>query len=192
MPSKKFLILSVAISLLAHAFLISAMGLLDIRLGKPKPEAAMYVNLQEVQEVREDRSSSANGNPEVKESPASPATDLAAADAAEAEREPIALDSDDRRFAPYLKKIKRRIEDIWSYPPEAFAAKKEGVSTVAFSIDRRGRLMASKIIKSSGHEALDQGTINVIKMAAPYEPFPAEINLSRLHIQATFQYSFLR
>jgi len=188
MPSKKILILSVAISLLAHALLISATGLLDIRLGKPKPEAAIYVNLQE---VREDRSSSANGDPEVKESPASPATETAA-DAAEAEQEPIALDSDDHRFAPYLKKIKRRIEDIWSYPPEAFAAKKEGVSTVAFSIDRRGRLVASKIIKSSGHEALDQGTINVIKMAAPYEPFPSEINLSRLHIQATFQYRFLR
>lgn len=186
MPSKKILILSVAISLLAHALLISATGLLDMRLGKPKQETTITVNLQEAQEIRE---ALTKRDIKAQESPASPPAEVAASDAPE--QETIALDSNDQRFAPYLKKVKQRIEDIWSYPPEAFAEKKEGVSTVAFSLDSRGRLVESKIVESSGHEALDQGTINVIKAAAPYAPFPREINLSRLHIQATFQYRFL-
>ncbi|MDP2268357.1 MAG: TonB family protein [Deltaproteobacteria bacterium] len=187
MPSQKILILSVAISVLAHALLISATGLLDRRLGKPKLETTITVNLQEAQEIRSELT---HRNIEAKESPASEPTEATAGD--DLGQETIALDSEDQRFAPYLQKIKQKIENIWSYPPEAFAEKKMGVSTVAFSLDSRGRLVASKIVKSSGHKTLDRGTINVIKAAAPYAPFPPEINLSRLHIQATFMYRFLQ
>jgi TonB family protein len=186
MPSKKILILSVAISLLAHALLISATGLLERRQGKPMQEATMNVNLQEAQKIQAGLTARDLKAPE---SPASPPVEVTEGDVLE--QETIALDSEDEKFAPYLKKIKQRIEKIWSYPPEAFAEKKEGVSTVAFSLDRRGRLVGSKIVESSGYEVLDQGTINVINAAAPYAPFPRSINLSRLHIQATFRYRLL-
>lgn len=187
MPSKKILTLSVVISLLAHALLISATGLLDRHPGKPKQETTITVNLQEALEVRSELT---NRNIEAKESPASPPDEATESD--DPGQETIALDSEDQRFAPYLQKIKQKIENIWSYPPEAFAERKTGVSTVAFSLDSRGRLVASKIVRSSGHKTLDRGTINVIKAAAPYEPFPEDINLSRLHIQATFVYRFLQ
>ena len=186
MPSQKILILSVVISLLAHALLISATGFFDLRLGKPNQETTITVSLQEAQEVR---SGLAQRDNKAKELPTSQQSAVTGSNVAE--QESIVLDSKDQRFAPYLKKIKQKIENSWSYPPEAFAAKKEGVSTVAFSLDRSGRLVASKIVKSSGHETLDQATINVINTVAPYEPFPRSINLSRLHIRATFQYRLL-
>lgn len=190
MHSKKIIILSVALSLLAHALLISATGLLDGRPGKHKQETTITVNLKEAQEIlswvakREDKDKG-----KLKESPAAPPSGVTESDAAD--QETISLDSNDERFVPYLKKVKKRIEHIWSYPPEAFAEKKGGVSTVFFSLDSHGRLVESKIIESSGHVALDQGTMNVIKEAAPYAPFPPEITHSRLNIQATFQYRFL-
>jgi TonB family protein len=186
MPSNKILILSVTISLLAHALLISATGLLDKRSARPKPETAITVNLKEAPEIQPETAS----NDTKKEAPLPPPEEVAESDAAE--QETISLDSADERFVPYLKKIKQKIENIWSYPPEAFAGKKEGISTVLFSLDSRGILVESKIVESSGHEALDQGTINVINAAAPYAPFPPEITLSRLNIQATFQYRFLQ
>ena len=185
MPSKKIIILSVAISLLAHALLISATGLLDRLLDKPKQETTIIVNLKEAPEIRSEVTKR-----EVKESPVLPPEEAMESDVSE--QETISLDSNDERFVPYLKKIKQRIEHIWSYPPEAFAEKKGGVSTVSFSLDNQGRLVESKIIASAGHAALDQATINVIKAAAPYAPFPPEITLSRLNIQATFQYRFLQ
>jgi TonB family protein len=186
MPSQKIIILSVAISLLAHALLISATGLLERSLGKPKQAISITVNLQAAPEIRSEVTKKAS---KVKEPPAPPPAEATESDVSE--QETIALDSNDERFVPYLKIIKQRIETIWSYPPEAFAEKKGGVSTVSFSLDSQGRLVESKIIASSGHAALDQGTINVIKAAAPYAPFPPEITLSRLNIQATFQYRFL-
>jgi protein TonB len=189
MPSKKILILSVTISLLAHALLISATGLLDKRSGRTRPETAITVNLKEAQEIRPEATKN-DTKKEVLPTPLPPPEEVAASEASE--QETISLDSADEKFAPYLKKIKQKIENIWSYPPEAFAAKKEGISTVLFSLDSRGIIVESKIVESSGHEALDRGTINVINAAAPYDPFPPEITLSRLHIQATFQYRFLQ
>ena len=184
MPSKKILILSVVISLLAHTLLISATGLLSIRLGQREPETAIKVNLTEPQEMRTGpaREAKAIAAP-------APPVEIAADDPGE---ETVTLDSEDETFAPYLKKIKQKIEGIWSYPPEAQARKQEGVSTVVFSLDSRGKLVGSRIAESSGHAALDQGTIDVIRTAAPYEPFPRQINLSRLRIQATFRYRFLK
>jgi len=187
MPSKKIIILSVVISLIAHAVLISATGLFDKRLGNAKQETTITVNLQKAPEARSEPTRKESRS---KESPVSPPDEAVESDPPE--EETIALDSNDERFVPYLKKIKQRIERIWSYPPEAFAAKQGGVSTVSFSLDSQGRLVESKIIESSGHMALDQGTVNVIKAAAPYAPFPPEITLSRLNIQASFRYRFLQ
>jgi TonB family protein len=188
MPSKKIIILSMAISLFAHVLLLSATGLFERPLGKPKQETSISVNLKETPEIRPEVAKKKNI---VKEPPpASPLAEVAETEVSE--EETISLDSNDERYVPYLKKIKQRIERIWSYPPEAFKEKKGGVSTVSFSLDSQGRLVDSKIIASSGHAALDQATINVIMAAAPYAPFPQEITLSRLNIQATFQYRFLR
>ena len=186
MPSKKILILSVVVSLLAHALLISATGLLEIRLGKTDRERIINVSLPELQEAR---SEPVREMP-AEEAPASPPEAIVITD--DPGQDIINLDSEDEEFAPYLKKIKRKIEDIWSYPPEALAKRLEGVSTVVFSVNNRGKLVGSKILESSGSAALDQGTIDVIRTAAPYEPFPPQINLARLRIQATFRYRFLR
>ena len=108
MPSKKILILSVAISLLAHALLISATGLLDKRLGKPRQETVITVNLQEAQEIRSGLTKRDIKAPEL---PASPPAEVTESDAPE--QETIALDSEDQRFAPYLQKIKQRIARAW-------------------------------------------------------------------------------
>ena len=186
MPSKKILILSVVISLLAHALLISATGLLSIHLGQREQETAINVNLTEPPEKQTEPAKEAKAI----EAPAPPPVEIAADD--DPGEETVALDSKDEKFAPYLKKIKQKIEGIWSYPPEALARKQEGVSTVVFSLNSRGKLVGSRIAESSGHAALDQGTIDVIRTAAPYEPFPPQINLSRLRIQATFRYRFLK
>ena len=45
-----------------------------------------------------------------------------------------------------------------------------GVAEVVFTIDREGKVVASRIVRSSGHAALDQETIATVKRA---QPFPA-------------------
>ena len=59
---------------------------------------------------------------------------------------------------------------------------------IRFTIDANGSLSGYDVMTTSGSAVLDQGALAVVKAAAPYAPLPAEFNLSRLHITATFSY----
>jgi protein TonB len=44
---------------------------------------------------------------------------------------------------------------------------------LAFSLDRQGRLTASRIVHSSGSATLDQETLDLVRRAQPFPPPPA-------------------
>ena len=189
MSSKKIIILPVVISFIGHALLISATGLVDIRFGNEKKENIITVNLEEVAAPKY-RAKDKNQHTFV---PLPLTTEPETGDElSENSENTVELDSQDTEYATYLKKIKKKIENIWSYPRQAFEREKEGISTVKFSLDKSGKLLASRIIKSSGYDLLDKETMSAIRAAAPYESFPPDINFSRLHILATFHYSLLK
>jgi TonB family protein len=100
----------------------------------------------------------------------------------------VDLNNEKSRYFPYLRRIKQKIDNIWKYPGKAFAMGQEGITIVRFSIDKSGSVIASNIMKSSGAELLDHGVIEAVQSASPYEPLPADMKLSRLHIVATFHY----
>lgn len=60
------------------------------------------------------------------------------------------------------------------YP--AAAGGRTGVTRVAFTIDREGRLLRRAIATSSGSEALDAEALALIDRAAPFPPPPAELS----------------
>ena len=103
----------------------------------------------------------------------------------------VDLGSIDPRYTPYLKKIKTKIESIWVYPQAAFEQEEEGVAVVKFSISESGDLLASGIEESSGSNYLDLGALDVVRSAAPYDPFPRDFMLSQLNIVARFQYKLV-
>ena len=82
----------------------------------------------------------------------------------------------------------KKIENIWKYPQSAFEREEEGVTVLKFSINKSGALIATRIMTSSGFKSLDQDALHVVQLAAPYDSFPKEFDLSRLHIIARFQY----
>jgi len=67
------------------------------------------------------------------------------------------------------------IERNKRYPAKARAQRQHGVVHLAFSIDREGRLMSSRIARSSGSPALDEETLALVQRAQPFPPPPAEI-----------------
>jgi len=102
----------------------------------------------------------------------------------------VDLGSADAKYISYLKKIKRKIEVIWIYPQAALELEEEGTATVKFSISENGAILASGIVESSGSNYLDQGALDVVRSAAPYDPLPQEFQLSQLNIVARFQYKY--
>ncbi len=100
----------------------------------------------------------------------------------------VSLDSQELKYVSYLSKIKKKIEPLWIYPEKAQAIGLQGKLALYFSIVRDGRLDRLELLNSSGHALLDEQALKAIRGAAPYYPLPDRLHISRLNIQATFEY----
>jgi TonB family protein len=182
MPPKKILFLSIAISLVSHVAMLSLAGLINMQ-GKSLPEEVLTVQLKESPE-----NIAKKEEPKQKPQPAAKPRKENAEQSKKILEDTVDLGDADSKYTAYLKKIKKKIETVWAYPRSAYKREEEGITVIKLSINTRGDLVASGIISSSGSLFLDQGTMNVVKHAAPYEPLPPEFNLAQLNIIARFQY----
>jgi TonB family protein len=80
--------------------------------------------------------------------------------------------------ASWQQSLVARLARLQRYPPRARGV--QGVVSVAFSIDRHGNVVSSRIVKGSGSALLDAEALDLIKRAAPFPPPPAEIADSEL------------
>jgi protein TonB len=72
------------------------------------------------------------------------------------------------------------------YPADARARGEQGVTRLAFRIDRDGHLMSSRIVGSSGSAALDAETLALLQRAQPFPPPPPELADSELTVPLRF------
>lgn len=77
-----------------------------------------------------------------------------------------AIENWQRDLVVHINKKKR-------YPQKARDARQHGVVSVAFAMDREGRLVRAGISKSAGYEALDEAAIDMLKRADPLPAPPA-------------------
>ena len=80
-------------------------------------------------------------------------------------------------FASYEESWRKKIERIGTlnFPDEARRNKMSGDLRMAVTIYKDGSVKDIKITKYSGHKVLDDAAVRIVKMAAPYAPFPQEI-----------------
>jgi protein TonB len=68
--------------------------------------------------------------------------------------------------------IAKQIEQHKGYPPSALPRRETGVTQVFFAIDRAGRVLDSRVTRSSGHTALDQEAMDTLQRAQPFPKPP--------------------
>ncbi len=85
-----------------------------------------------------------------------------------------ALGTPELQYISYLAGIKRKIDLVWGYPPEAQVAGLQGQVVIDFVIGPQGQVASVTVVSSSGHAALDDAAKRAIRVAAPYNPVPAE------------------
>ena len=94
--------------------------------------------------------------------------------------------------ALYLDNWRKRIEAIGNlnYPYQASAEGIYGTLRVMVSINPDGTVNDIRILRSSGERVLDEAAINIVKLAAPFAPFPPELsaNVDVLEIIRTWQF----
>lgn len=102
----------------------------------------------------------------------------------------ITPDTRESRLAPYLDAWKRKIERVGTlnYPLAARSVIKQRNPVVEVVIKANGALASAMIQASSGDPAMDQAALNILRRAAPFDPFPA--NLKRDYDQLRFAYEW--
>lgn len=82
--------------------------------------------------------------------------------------------------AYYLQSWRRRVEQVGNlnYPQEAREKQLYGDLKLLVTLRPDGSLQAVRVIASSGHKVLDDAALRIVRMAAPYPPFPEEMKKS--------------
>ena len=84
--------------------------------------------------------------------------------------------------------ILARLERFKRYPAGAQFRRQQGVVYLRFSMDRRGKVVAASVDKSSGVDALDQETLALIHRAEPLPPPPAEMTGDPVELVVPIQF----
>ena len=72
-------------------------------------------------------------------------------------------------------KIVALLERNKRYPETAQSRREQGVAQVFFSLDRQGRVLESRVVRSSGANALDEEALALLRRAQPFPPPPREL-----------------
>jgi protein TonB len=100
----------------------------------------------------------------------------------------VSLDTKELKYLSYFAHIKRRIERVWTYPPDAVANGSQGQLHLKFVLRRNGQVKNVELLRSSGVKVLDKEAWDAVVNAGPFESFPQTIPDDELHITARFTY----
>jgi len=105
----------------------------------------------------------------------------------------IAADTRESDVAVYLDSWRRKIERVgtMNFPDAARREKLSGTPVIEVTIGADGRLLQTVIRRSSGHAEIDEAAMRILKLAAPYDPFPRELAAAHDEIRIAYEWQFL-
>ncbi|MGD9660952.1 MAG: energy transducer TonB [Porticoccaceae bacterium] len=96
-----------------------------------------------------------------------------------------------RNAAEYFGEVMLWMNQHKHYPVALKQKKQKGVVEVEFTLVRSGEVTHMRIVKSGGHQLLDQAALQMLKDAAPLPPIPAFIAEDSLTLVIPVEYSLI-
>ena len=105
----------------------------------------------------------------------------------------IAADTRESDVAVYLDGWRRKIERIgtMNFPQVARREKFSGTPVIEVTIGADGKLLQTIVRRSSGHAEIDEAAMRILKLAAPYDPFPGNLSAKHDEIRIAYEWQFL-
>ena len=140
---------------------------------KPAPNPEVAVQPPPPQEVKEEAPAPRQATPlMVATAPEVIAEREAATTAAPRQGAPNPYDSELART--WMTQLNAALMRNKRYPVSARSRGEEGVAQVFFSLDRQGRLLESRLVRSSGSASLDEEALAMLRRAQPFPPPPPD------------------
>ena len=95
--------------------------------------------------------------------------------------------------AVYLDAWKRRIEQVGTlnFPNEARRRHLSGNPLILVVLASNGGLVRADVRRSSGHAELDQAAMDILKLATPFEAFPADVAARYDVLRFSYEWEFV-
>ena len=86
-------------------------------------------------------------------------------------------------------RLVRHLQQYKRYPSEAQSRSEQGIVLLAFSVDRKGHVLARHIVHSSGHADLDNEVMAMIERAQPLPAFPPSMTQAQLSLTVPIRFA---
>ncbi len=117
-------------------------------------------------------------------------------DAVEAVMDPVSFDEPavmdeaaSDAITKYAQEVQRRISQGISYPYDAKQKGLTGTVTLSLTILSDGTLSDASVKESSGQNVFDKDALNTAQILAPFDPFPADIDMAEIVVTIPIVYS---
>jgi periplasmic protein TonB len=97
------------------------------------------------------------------------------------------------RLAPYLDAWRRKVEKLGTlnFPQAVRAAGAAGNPVLEVSIRADGALGNVVVRRSSGRKEIDQAALSILRLASPFDPFPAELRRHYDELRFAYEWQFV-
>ena len=105
----------------------------------------------------------------------------------------VTPDSRAASLAPYLDAWRHKVERIGTlnYPSAARRSGKAASPVLEVAINAAGTLEKAVIRQSSGDPELDQASLDILKLASPFDPFPPELERQYHVLRFAYAWQFV-
>jgi protein TonB len=105
----------------------------------------------------------------------------------------ISADTRQADLAVYLDAWRRKVERVgtMNFPDAARRDKLSGTPVLEVTVDADGSLERAVVRRSSGHPEIDEAAIRILRLAAPFEPFPRELSGTHDAMRIAYEWQFL-
>lgn len=104
----------------------------------------------------------------------------------------VSIDAKQTDVANYIGAWRNKVERIGTlnYPKELLQKNRKRSPVVEVSIARSGSIRSAKILRTSGSAATDQAALRILRLAAPYNPFPDELAVGNDALTFVYEWHF--
>ena len=104
----------------------------------------------------------------------------------------VSIDAKQTDVANYIGAWRNKVERIGTlnYPKELLQKNRKRSPVVEVSIARTGSIRSAKILRTSGSATTDQAALRILRLAAPYNPFPDELAVGNDALTFVYEWHF--
>jgi protein TonB len=109
-------------------------------------------------------------------------------------RKTITASTKEHKYTAYLDAWRRKVERIGNlnYPDQAKRNSLYGNLMLHVAVLADGSVDSIRVLHSSGHQILDEAAVRIVRMSAPFSPFPEEIRKETDILDIIRTWQFLR